>query len=201
MSHPFFVLTPCFLFVPRSLPSVLFLLSVSTTASFLHQLFFISDFDSFSFASFTSRQLPFLYCLQSCCFLSCICLSRFTFLPRCFHLAYFLYCSFSLPPLHLSGFRLLLTALSLSFFCPLPVLQALHLYRQLQPRSFSLFFFSSMFSHSSLSHHTNLLTRAITLACLLILHPPFSSSSYSLHCMCVCGPHAQWQLQPIPLAR
>lgn len=58
-----------------------------------------------------------------------------------------------------------------------------------------------MFSHSSLSHHTNLLTRAITLACLLILHPPFSSSSYSLHCMCVCGPHAQWQLQPIPLAR
>lgn len=64
MSHPFFVLTPCFLFVP----SVLFLLSVSTTASFLHQLFFISDFDSFPFASFTSRQLPFLYCLQSCCF-------------------------------------------------------------------------------------------------------------------------------------
>lgn len=134
-------------------------------------------------------------------FLSCICLSLFPFLPRCFHLAYFLYCSFSLPPLHLSGFRLLLTALTLSFFCPLPVLQALHLYRQLQPRSFSLFFFSSMFSHSSLSHHTNLLTRAITLACLLILHPPFSSSSYSLHCMCVCGPHAQWQLQPIPLAR
>lgn len=68
MSHPFFVLTPCFLFVPRSLPSILFLLSVSTTASFLHQLFFISDFDSFSFASFTSRQFPFLYCLQSCCF-------------------------------------------------------------------------------------------------------------------------------------
>lgn len=115
MSHPFFVLTPCFLFVPRSLPSVLFLLSVSTTASFLHQLFFISDFDSFSFASFTSRQLPF-YTVSKVVFLSCICLSLFTFLPRCFHLAYFLYCSFSLPPLHLSGFRLLLTALSLSFF-------------------------------------------------------------------------------------
>lgn len=199
MSHPFFVLTPCFLFVPRSLPSVLFLLLPPLLLSFIN--YFLSlTLIPFLLLHLLPDSFLFYTVSKVVVFLSCICLSLFTFLPRCFHLVYFLYCSFSLPPLHLSGFRLLLTALSLSFFCPLPVLQALHLYRQVL--LFILLLFHVLtFTFSSLSHHTNLLTRAITLACLLILHPPFSSSSYSLHCMCVCGPHAQWQLQPIPLAR
>lgn len=163
MSHPFFVLTPCFLFVPRSLPSVLFLLLPPLLLSFIN--YFLSlTLIPFLLLHLLPDSFLFYTVSKVVVFLSCICLSLFTFLPRCFHLVYFLYCSFSLPPLHLSGFRLLLTALSLSFFCPLPVLQALHLYRQvllfilllfhvLTFKSFSSYKSTDKSNHTCMSPH------------------------------------------------
>lgn len=184
MSHPFFVLTPCFLFVPRSLPSVLFLLSVSTTASFLHQLFFISDFDSFPFASFTSRQLPFLYCLQSCCFFK-------LHLPVTLYLPSQVFPSCVLPLLLFfpsssspQWFQVATDSSISLFFCPLPVLQALHLYRQVLLFILLLFhvlpfkFFSS-YKSTDKSNHTCMSPHPSSTLLFFFILPPLHVCMWS----------------------